>query len=88
MNKSDLVKYKPKLLDDDVKAEVDKIKKTSPKDYTVRVEDLRKIYKISSGYLEAVDKVSFGIENGECFTLLGVNGAGKSTTFKMLSGDI
>lgn len=36
----------------------------------------------------AVDKVSFGIKNGECFTLLGVNGAGKTTTFKMISGEI
>ena len=32
--------------------------------------------------------MSFGIENGECFTLLGVNGAGKTTTFKVLSGEI
>lgn len=36
----------------------------------------------------AVDKVSFGIKNGEVFTLLGVNGAGKTTTFKVLSGEI
>ena len=35
----------------------------------------------------AVDRISFGIKNGECFTLLGVNGAGKTTTFKILSGD-
>lgn len=32
--------------------------------------------------------MSFGIKNGECFTLLGVNGAGKTTTFKILSGEI
>lgn len=38
--------------------------------------------------LVAVDQISFGIKNGECFTLLGVNGAGKTTTFKMLSGEI
>lgn len=36
----------------------------------------------------AVDKITFGIKNGECFTLLGVNGAGKTTTFKILSGEI
>jgi len=36
----------------------------------------------------AVDRVSFGVKNGECFTLLGVNGAGKTTTFKMLTGEI
>ena len=28
-----------------------------------------------------------GIPDGECFGLLGVNGAGKITTFKMLTGD-
>lgn len=38
--------------------------------------------------MTAVDKISFGIKNGECFTLLGVNGAGKTTTFKMISGEI
>ena len=35
----------------------------------------------------AVERTSFGLEYGECFALLGVNGAGKSTTFKSLTGD-
>lgn len=35
----------------------------------------------------AVERISFGIDYGECFALLGVNGAGKSTTFKCLTGD-
>lgn len=35
----------------------------------------------------AVEKVSFGLDYGECFALLGVNGAGKSTTFKSLTKD-
>lgn len=35
----------------------------------------------------AVDKVSFGLEYGECFALLGVSGAGKTTTFKCLTGE-
>ena len=29
-----------------------------------------------------------GVRRGECFGLLGVNGAGKTSTFKMLTGDI
>ena len=33
----------------------------------------------------AVDNVSVGIKRGECFGWLGLNGAGKSTTFKMLT---
>ena len=32
-------------------------------------------------------KVSFGLEYGECFALLGVSGAGKTTTFKCLTGE-
>jgi ATP-binding cassette subfamily A (ABC1) protein 3 len=32
--------------------------------------------------------LSFGLESGECFALLGVNGAGKSTTFKSLTGEV
>lgn len=36
----------------------------------------------------AVDNISFGIKKGELFTLLGVNGAGKTTAFKILSGEI
>lgn len=35
----------------------------------------------------AVDSVSFGLEYGECFALLGVTGAGKTTTFKCLTGE-
>lgn len=28
-----------------------------------------------------------GVERGECFGLLGTNGAGKTSTFRMLTGD-
>jgi len=35
-----------------------------------------------------VKDVSFAIDKGECFALLGINGAGKSTIFKMLTGDL
>ncbi|KFM77692.1 ATP-binding cassette sub-family A member 2, partial [Stegodyphus mimosarum] len=37
--------------------------------------------------LIAVNKLCLGVPEGECLGLLGVNGAGKSTTFKMLTGD-
>ncbi|KAK7573845.1 hypothetical protein V9T40_011036 [Parthenolecanium corni] len=36
----------------------------------------------------AVKDVYFSVRAGECFGLLGVNGAGKSTCFKMLTGDL
>ncbi|GBP54717.1 ATP-binding cassette sub-family A member 3 [Eumeta japonica] len=35
----------------------------------------------------AVNQVSFTVGDDECFGLLGVNGAGKTSTFKMLMGD-
>lgn len=34
-----------------------------------------------------MERISFGLDYGECFALLGVNGAGKSTTFKSLTAD-
>lgn len=46
----------------------------------VKCENLTKKYKDKT----AVDNLSFEIDEGEIFTLLGVNGAGKSTTIKML----
>lgn len=33
-----------------------------------------------------VDRISFSVEEGELFGLLGANGSGKTTTFNMLSG--
>ena len=37
--------------------------------------------------LLAVNKVSFAVQAEECFGLLGVNGAGKTSIFKMLTGE-
>jgi branched-chain amino acid transport system ATP-binding protein len=38
------------------------------------------------GAIEALHGISFEVEQGEVVTLLGANGAGKSTTLRMLSG--
>ncbi len=48
------------------------------------VEHLHKAY--DRGKVVAVDDVSFSIRKGEIFGLLGVNGAGKSTTINMIIG--
>ena len=49
----------------------------------------RKIYPgIKTAPVLAVERTSFGLEFGECFALLGINGAGKSTTFKALTCEI
>ncbi|XP_034830996.1 phospholipid-transporting ATPase ABCA3 isoform X1 [Maniola hyperantus] len=45
--------------------------------------DLTKFYK---DFL-AVNRISFAVNKGECFGLLGINGAGKTSTFRMLTGD-
>ena len=40
------------------------------------------------GNFTAVDEMTFGVHYNECFGLLGVNGAGKTTIFSMLTGDL
>lgn len=37
--------------------------------------------------VKAVRNISLVVEKSECFGLLGLNGAGKSSVFKMLTGD-
>ena len=67
----------------------------------MKVSNLRKVYELKTGCcnmcncfnckvrsLVAVENISFGLEAGECFALLGVNGAGKSTTFKSLTREV
>lgn len=50
--------------------------------YSIEVNELTK----SFGKFIAVDRVSFKVKKGEVFGFLGANGAGKSTTIKMLCG--
>ena len=59
----------------------------------VQIRGLRKVYrtkdKSGNTVLKAAVKDTWlTVDRGECFGLLGTNGAGKSTTFKMLSGDV
>ncbi|KAM9174579.1 phospholipid-transporting ATPase ABCA7 [Mergus octosetaceus] len=49
------------------------------------LKDLTKVYRHRRA--PAVDRLCLAIPAGECFGLLGVNGAGKTSTFKMLTGD-
>lgn len=51
-------------------------------DYAIEVHNLTKRF----GSFTAVDGVSFHVKRGEVFGFLGANGAGKSTTIRMLCG--
>ncbi|XP_058142278.1 phospholipid-transporting ATPase ABCA3-like [Dasypus novemcinctus] len=53
---------------------------------TVLVKELTKIYFRCPAIL-AVKNISFAIQKEECFGLLGFNGAGKTSTFQMLTGE-
>ena len=55
----------------------------------IRVNNFQMIYEPPFQQpVVAVRQASFGLDYGECFALLGVNGAGKSTTFKSLTREI
>lgn len=51
-------------------------------DHAIEVQDLTKVF----GKFTAVDHVNFSVRRGEIFGFLGANGAGKSTTIRMLCG--
>jgi len=51
-------------------------------DYAIVVEQLSKHF----GRFTAVDRLTFNVRRGEIFGFLGANGAGKSTTIRMLCG--
>jgi len=53
---------------------------------TISVKNLVKTFPAKKGRITAVDNISFNVKKGEFFGLLGVNGAGKSTTTNILSG--
>ena len=48
----------------------------------LKVEDLHVYY----GSIHAIKGISFEVEEGEIVTLIGANGAGKSTTLNTVSG--
>ncbi len=50
----------------------------------VAAQEIRKVYP--DGKL-AVKSLSFGVPIGQCFGFLGINGAGKTSTLKILSGE-
>uniref|UniRef100_A0A8D3C3U3 P-type phospholipid transporter n=1 Tax=Scophthalmus maximus TaxID=52904 RepID=A0A8D3C3U3_SCOMX len=71
--------------DEDVARERQRILGGGGQSDILELRQLTKIYKRKQK--PAVDRLCVGIPPGECFGLLGVNGAGKTSTFKMLTGD-
>ncbi|XP_058465272.1 glucosylceramide transporter ABCA12 [Malaya genurostris] len=63
----------------------DEKKKSLTIDQILSVQHLTKRYRQGNA---VVNDVSFAIHHGECFGLLGTNGAGKSTIFSILSGEM
>mmetsp|Transcript_18002 Transcript_18002/g.13031 ORF Transcript_18002/g.13031 Transcript_18002/m.13031 type:complete len:341 (-) Transcript_18002:672-1694(-) len=75
------------FVDEDVLEEEKRVE--NQKDMAVRMSKFKKVYTawFQEPFL-AVERISFGLDTGECFCLLGVNGAGKTTCFKSLTNDI
>ncbi|XP_030112804.4 phospholipid-transporting ATPase ABCA7 isoform X2 [Taeniopygia guttata] len=71
--------------DQDVARERARVGSISPHGHLLLLKDLTKVYRHRKA--PAVDRLCVAIPPGECFGLLGVNGAGKTSTFKMLTGD-
>ncbi|MGW1953417.1 ABC transporter ATP-binding protein [Streptomyces sp. NPDC001920] len=53
------------------------------REHVIEVTDLRRVY---GGGFEAVRGVTFRVDRGEIFALLGTNGAGKTSTVELLEG--
>eukprot|EP01029_Cantina_marsupialis_P003977 TRINITY_DN139_c0_g3_i1.p1 TRINITY_DN139_c0_g3~~TRINITY_DN139_c0_g3_i1.p1 ORF type:complete len:1613 (-),score=439.95 TRINITY_DN139_c0_g3_i1:776-5008(-) len=83
------MKYEP--LDRDVEREkhrVQELDKFDKEKASIYIRGLRKVYPtLSGGSKVAVKDMNLSIPRGECFGLLGVNGAGKSTTMGCMTAD-
>ena len=69
--------------DVDIIAEENRLRSQDVLD-TICLQNIKKQY---SGGKIAVRDITLGIPKGECFGLLGINGAGKSTTMGILTGE-
>ena len=52
----------------------------------IEVKNVRKIYRMGTEKIYAVDDVSFDIYEGEFCCLLGTSGSGKSTLMNLTAG--
>ncbi|XP_036595474.1 ATP-binding cassette sub-family A member 3-like [Trichosurus vulpecula] len=90
--KSSQVHTRPSLIfkDQDVENERERILNSLPEllqTTPLITKELTKVYSHRKAPVLAVNKISLTVQKGECFGLLGFNGAGKTSTFRMLTGE-
>ena len=77
-----------KISSENVTEHEENYKDINKNDYSVRIKNMQKIYDINSCFTKptiGVKNISFTVNYGECFGLLGLNGAGKTTIFKAIT---
>jgi ATP-binding cassette subfamily A (ABC1) protein 3 len=74
-------------VDEDVQAEQTRVLENQCDD-PIQVRELRKTFRAAIRNKVAVDDLTFGVQKGQIFGFLGSNGAGKTSTMKMLIGDM
>jgi len=77
----------PDMIDEDVRLETERVTSGYATSDVIQINHLKKAFPTHYGVKEAVKDVTLGIPRGECFGLLGINGAGKSTTLSILTGE-
>ncbi|XP_071439626.1 phospholipid-transporting ATPase ABCA3 [Hetaerina americana] len=94
--------FRKNIVETDGRGDDDVLRENERVDYAVRnikkngvdtllVHNLKKNYGLFRWLWKgnsAVKGVSFGVRSGECFGLLGANGAGKTSTFEMITGSL
>ena len=73
---------------ENLEAQEENYKDINKNDYSVRIKNMQKIYDLNSCFTKetlGVKNISFTVNYGECFGLLGLNGAGKTTIFKAIT---
>lgn len=81
--------YSEGIDEDVIKAETE-VENQTAEQLPIRIYGAKKRYSAmcKREKVDAVKRISFGLEYGECFALLGISGAGKTTMFKMITGEI
>ncbi|KAF0694859.1 Aste57867_14286 [Aphanomyces stellatus] len=77
-------------MDEDVAAEAARVERGDAAHDAIVMRNLRKVYKTKTDKQGKVGLVglSLALPKGECFGYLGINGAGKTSTMKILTGDV